>query len=153
MPDGFRSKEGFLILDEKLSAGNVTPAQIVIEGDIISQPVQDGIERLKTAMATDKEKVFALPQPLEVNKDGTIALLTVPVAGDSAEDEAQGAIRRLCQEYVPAAFGSVPETVSVTGETAYNMDFFDTANNAVFYIFPIVLGMSFPRLPLHCRAA
>ncbi len=130
----------------------MTPAQIVIEGDIASQPVQGAIESLKAAMATDIVNAFSLAAPLEVNKAGTVALLTVPVAGDSAEDESKAAISRLRREYVPAAFAGVPATVSVTGETAYNMDFFDTANNAVFYIFPFVLGISFFLLMLVFRS-
>ena len=34
MPSGIDSKDGFLILDEKFSAGEATPAEIVIDGDI-----------------------------------------------------------------------------------------------------------------------
>ena len=86
MSDDFRSKKGFDILDEKFSAGNITPAQIVIEGDINSQSVRNAIESLKDKLATDN--AFSPPQPLEENEAGTIALLTVPVAGDSADEEA-----------------------------------------------------------------
>ena len=53
MPDGIESKEGFIILDEKFSAGEATPPEIVIEGDINSQPVQSGIEQLKASLAGD----------------------------------------------------------------------------------------------------
>ena len=35
-PDGIESKEAFLILDKEFSAGEVTPADIVIDGDISS---------------------------------------------------------------------------------------------------------------------
>ena len=153
MPDDIRSKQGFDILDEKFSAGNVAPAQIVIEGDIDSQPVQAGIKSLMTAMATDNVNAFGPPQPLEVNDTRNLALLTVPVAGDSAEDKAQDAISRLRRKYVPEAFGGVPSAKAyVTGETAYNMDFFSAANNAVFYVFPFVLGISFLLLMLVFRS-
>ena len=50
MPDGIESKEGFLVLDQKFSAGEATPAEIVIDADIDSQPVQSGIERLIAAL-------------------------------------------------------------------------------------------------------
>ena len=151
MPDDLISKKGFDILDEKFSAGNVTPAQIVIEGDINSQTVRKAIESLEDKLATDD--AFSPSQPLEVNDAGTIAMLTVPVAGDSAEDEAQDAIRRIRRQYVPDFFGDIPGAkVYVTGETAYNIDFFDTANNAVFYIFPFVLGISFLLLLLVFRS-
>ena len=153
MPDDIRSKQGFVVLDEKFSAGNVTPAQIVIEGDINSQPVQEGLGRLKAAIAEDPANAFGTPDPLSVSNDGRIALLSVPVVGDSAEDVAQDAIRRFRREYVPDAIGSLPATeVYVTGETAYNMDFFSMAKNATVYVFPFVLALSFVLLMLVFRS-
>ena len=141
MPDDIRSKQGFVVLDDKFSAGDVTPAEIVIEGDIGSQAVQDGIESLEAAMAADN--AFGLAAPLEVNDAGTLAALTVPVAGDASTKEAEDAIKRLRQQFVPAAFGGGPAKVHVTGETAYNLDIFDTFKKAAFVVFPFVLGMSF----------
>ena len=142
LPDKVESKQGFDILDEKFSAGDVTPAQIVFQGDVDSAPVQSAIEDLKAAMASNT--AFGPPQPLEFNQSRTIALLTVPVAGDSTEDVAETAIKRLRSEYVPKAFGSIANTnVNVTGETAYNLDFFDLAKGAAWIVFPFVLGVSF----------
>ena len=153
MPDDVRSKQGFDILDQEFSAGDVTPAQIVIEGDIASQPVQDGIDRLRAAMSTDAVRAFSPPRPLEVSDDGSLALLTVPVVGDSTEDRAEDAIRRLRQQYVPEAFKDAPAAmVHVTGETAYNIDFFDAANKGTRWVFPFVLGMSFLLLLLAFRS-
>ncbi|MCZ6892413.1 MAG: MMPL family transporter, partial [Chloroflexi bacterium] len=144
LPDDFRSRQGFDILDEKFSAGNVTPVEIVIEGQIDSQPVQAAIEALKTKMASDPEGAFGQPHPPEINEAGTLQLLSVPVAGDSANVGAKKAIRRLHDEYIPEVFGDPPVArVYVTGETAYTMAFFDTAKKSVFYVFPFVLGMSF----------
>ena len=150
MPDGIESKEGFLILDEEFSAGVTTPAEIVIEGDIDSEAVQTGVERLKAIMAEDSS--FAPPRPLEVNPARDLALLSVPVAGDSASKEAEDAIRRLRQEHVPTAFQSAPARVLVTGETAYNIDFFELANDSARIVFPFVLGVSFLLLMLVFRS-
>ncbi len=143
MPDDVRSRRAFDIIDEKFSAGTVTPAQIAIDGPINSPQVQDAINKLVALMDKDPEGSFDTPQPIEVSEDGGSALLTVPVAGDSAEGEAKQAILRLRQEYVPAAFASAPGVnVYVTGETAFNIDFFTASNGAVRYVFPFVLGMS-----------
>jgi RND superfamily putative drug exporter len=144
LPDDAASKRGFDILDEKFSAGNVTPAQIVIGGDIASQGVQGAIDALKASMAADGDRAFGVPLPLEISVDGRVALLSVPVVGDAAEDRAEEAITRLRSRYIPDAFAVVPATnVYVTGETAGSLDFFETANRAVLYVFPFVLGMSF----------
>ena len=153
LPDDVRSKQGFEILDEKFSAGNVTPAEVVIEGQISSPEVQAAIEALKTKLASDPAGAFGEPQPPEVNAEGTLLLLTVPVAGDSANVESKSAIRRLDDQYIPEIFDDVSAAkVYVTGETAYTMAFFDTAKRAVFFVFPFVLAMSFLLLMLVFRS-
>ena len=153
MPDDIPSKRGFDILDAKFSAGNVTPARIVIQGDIQSQQVQGALDALRGSMASDSEGAFGAPFPLETSADGRLAALSVPVAGDASEDVAEDAVRRLRQQYVPAALAAAPGTnMYVTGETAYNIDFFDTANRAVRYIFPFVLATSFLLLLLVFRS-
>ena len=144
------SKEGFIILDEQFSFGEVTPAEIVIDGDIDSATVQEGIDRLRTALASDA--AFSTPRPLEVNPARDLAVLSVPVAGDSATQENQDAVKRLRDQYVPSAFGGVPAEVFVTGETATNIDFFDLANGSAKIVFPFVLGISFILLMLVFRS-
>ena len=82
-----------------------------------------------------------------------LRFLRWPLNGDSAEAPAEDAVKRLREEYVPAAFGSLPATDAyVTGETAYNLDFFKTAKDAVWVVFPFVLGMSFILLMIVFRS-
>jgi RND superfamily putative drug exporter len=150
MPDGLESKEAFLILDAEFSAGEVTPAEIVIDGDIDSPSVQAGIQELQTLLAGDG--AFGSPRPLDVNGAGDLALLSVPVAGDSVSDEAQEAIRRLRRDHVPAAFAGVLANVYVTGETAMNLDFFDIAKDSAPVVFTFVLGISLLLLTLVFRS-
>ena len=69
-PDELESKQAFLTLDEKFSFGEVTPAEIVIRGDIASAPVQAGIERLKELLAADVAGAFGAPRELEVSDAG-----------------------------------------------------------------------------------
>ncbi len=141
MPDGIAAKEGFLILDEKFSAGEATPAEIVIDAEIDSQPVQLGIERLTAALEADS--FFSQARELQVNPQRDLALLSVPVAGDATSRATQDAIKRLRNTHIPAAFAGVQATVLVTGETAFNIDFFKIADDAALVVFPFVLGMSF----------
>jgi RND superfamily putative drug exporter len=150
MPDSIQSKEGFLILDDEFFAGEVTPAEIVIDGDIGSPAVQAGTLDLQALLAGDED--FGSPRPLEVNDAGDLALLSVPVAGDAVGAEAQDAIERLRRNYVPAAFAGVPANVYVTGETAMNLDFFDVAKDSAPVVFAFVLGISFLLLTLVFRS-
>jgi RND superfamily putative drug exporter len=140
-PDGIESKEAFLILEEKFAQEDTTPAEIVIDGDANSPEVLAAVDRLKTRLAEDS--VFGEPRELEVNAAGDLGLLAVPVLGDSASKASQEAIKRLRSEYVPESFAGVPVEVSVTGETAFNIDFFDMAKGATPIVFIFVLGVSF----------
>ena len=140
-PDGIESKEGFLILDQEFSAGEVTPAEIVIEGDINSPAVQAAIGRLTAALETDAS--FGQPKPLIISEDGELGLLVAPVAGDSATQATIESIKRLRNEYVPGAFQGVPAEVFVTGETALNIDFFNMSKDAAKVVIPFVLAVSF----------
>ena len=65
-----------------------------------------------------------MPRPLEVNPAGNLALLSVPVAGDTADDASLDAVKRLRSKYIPAAFEGIAAEVHVTGDTAFNIDFF-----------------------------
>ena len=141
LPDGIESKEGFLILDKEFSAGEATPAEIVIDGDIDSSAVRSAIDRLTLALAA--ETLFAPPRPLDVNPARDLAVLRVPIDRDAVSVETQDAIKRLRRTLIPAAFDGVPATVLVTGEAAFNLDFFKIADDAVYVVFPFVLGVSF----------
>ena len=150
LPDRIESKQAFLILDQEFSAGEVTPAEIVIDGDVASPLVQAGVQRLTTLLRADES--FSRPRPLEVNEAGDLALLSVPVNGDSATEEPLNAVKRLRKQYVPEAFAGVPAEVHVTGETAFNIDFFDLAKDSARIVFPFVLGVSFLLLMLVFRS-
>ena len=149
-PDGIESKEAFQILDREFSAGEVTPAEIVISGDISSPEVQDAIGRLTSSLEPDAN--FGTPKTLTVSEDGEVGLLAVPVSGDSSTQATLDAIMRLRSEYIPAAFQGVPAGVYVTGETASNIDFFDMSKNAAKVVIPFVLAVSFLLLMIIFRS-
>ena len=148
-PDGIESKEGFEILDREFSAGEVTPAEIVIKGDINSPEVQAAIGRLTAALGTDPS--FGQPKPLTISEDGEVALLSVPLSGDSSTQVTLDSIKRLRSEHVPAAFQGSAE-VYVTGEAAQNIDFFDMSRDAAMVVIPFVLAVSFLLLMIVFRS-
>ena len=51
LPDRFPSKQGFDALNRDFPGTGVDPAQIVIQGDVSSAPVQSAIEQLKASLA------------------------------------------------------------------------------------------------------
>ncbi|MFQ5933008.1 MAG: MMPL family transporter [Dehalococcoidia bacterium] len=152
MPERLKSRQGFEILEQEFSFGLVTPAEIVIDGNLDSEGVQDGIDRLRALLLADP--VFDPPDPLLIptNVAGDVALISVPVAGDPLDDEAIEAITRLRDSYVPEAFGGADAEVFVTGETAFNMDFFQMAADYTPIVFSFVLGLSFILLTIVFRS-
>ena len=149
-PDRYDSKQAFLMLDEKFSFGEVTPAEIVIDGDIDSPEVQAAIERLTGLLAGNE--AFSAPRPLQVNEGRDLALLAVPVAGDATTDASLDAVALLDDVYVEEAFSGVSADVYVTGETAFNRDFFAVASDSVWIVFPFVLGVSLLLLTMVFRS-
>ena len=150
LPDKLESKQAFLVLDEKFSFGEVTPAEIVIQGDIASPEVQDGITRLRALLATDD--AFGEPRELEVSPDGTVALLAVPVAGDTSGAASIAAVKRLDNDYVEEAFAGIDANIFVSGETAFNIEFFAISARSAWIVFPFVLGISFLLLTVVFRS-
>ncbi|MCH8088764.1 MAG: MMPL family transporter [Chloroflexi bacterium] len=152
MPDRLQTKQGFLILEREFSFGLVTPAEVVIDGDIGSEAVQKGLDDLRALLASDPASAFGPPAPLDVNLAGDLALLSVPVAGDPDADEAIQAVKRLRDDYVPRAFDGVDAEVLVTGLSAFDIDFFQMAADYTPIVFAVVLGFSFVLLTIVFRS-
>ena len=152
LPDDLEVKQGFLILDEEFSAGEVTPAEIIIEGAIDSPSVQGGIGRLTELISNDLQGAFNTPDPLEVSGARDLALLSVPVNGDADSEFARAAIVRLREDYIPSAFAGVPGQVLVGGATAGSEDFSAQVRSSAPVVFGFVLALSFILLMLVFRS-
>ena len=139
-PDSFQSKRAFGVLDRQFSAGRVSPVQIVVDGPVSSPAVRSGISRLKNELATDK--AFG-PLQVQTAASGTLALLSVPVNGDSVGDLALAKVRDLRGTLVPQAFAGSGTSVYVTGQTAFNVDYIDIVNRYFPWVFALVLSLSF----------
>lgn len=149
LPDGFRSKEGFRILEEEFSYGLVSPAEIVVNGDIDSASVQGAIQRLEESLEADP--AFG-PLTMETNGVRDLALLSVPVAGDPTSDEAMDSVRRLRETHIASAFAGVEAEALVTGATAMNIDYLDVTSGYTPIVFLFVLGLSFLLLTVVFRS-
>jgi RND superfamily putative drug exporter len=160
MPEDSEARHGFEILDEEFSAGRLAPVQFAIEGDQAS--AQAGIENLRTALAAETvttdsgtEPAF-LPIPEQGwarwNEAGDVALLEATLNIPTNDERAYTEIDHLRNEIVPAAFNGTGAEVYVTGETAFNQDFFTLANDYAPIVIAFVLGLSFLLLLLAFRS-
>lgn len=150
LPDNMDSKKGFRILEEDFSFGLLTPARIVIDGDIDSPSVQEGIARLTSTLQADPS--FYGQPTLQVNPAGDLAELSAPVLGDPTDEEAIDAVKRLRRSYIPEAFRGVEATVLVTGATGGNIDYINMTSDYLPIVFVFVLGLSFVLLTIVFRS-
>jgi RND superfamily putative drug exporter len=131
----------FQMLEDEFSAGMISPLEIVVESDDVTDPeVADGIERLTAELAARPE--FGQAR-IETSPDGTLALISVPVAGEPESELAHDAVRELRGEIIPLAFAGSDSDVYVTGQTAFSRDAIDQIEAYTPYVFAFVLGASF----------
>jgi putative drug exporter of the RND superfamily len=148
LPDEAESKKAFLILDRDFSGGLGSPIEIVIDG-AISPSVMTSIEDMQAVL--DNDPSFG-PSVVELNEADDLALVSAPLAGDIASDDAMNAVRELRTAIVPQVFNDQPVEVLVGGDTAYNIDYLDQAKAYTPVIFVFVLGLSFVLLTVAFRS-
>lgn len=160
MPEDSRVRQGFEILNSDFSAGRLAPVQFAIEGDPAA--AEAGIENLRGALAAEtfvedgETRPAYLPVPADGwarwNAENDVALLEATLTIPSNDERSYAEIERLRSEIVPAAFGGSTATVYVTGETAFNQDFFDLVEQYTPIVLAFVLGLSFLLLLLAFRS-
>ena len=155
-PDGAQTKEAFTVFKEEFSVGEVSPAgflspaEIVVDGDVNSPEVQEAMARLAKSLVDDP--TFPVPPTQEANADGDLALLTLPFPGEPNSRAATAKMSTLREEHIPAAFDGVPAKVYVGGVTAEAADFFGIVDVYTPIVFAFVLGLSFIILMLVFRS-
>ena len=66
--------------------------------------------------------------------------MTVPQVGESQSKTGVAAVQHLRETYVPRAFGGVDANVLVGGEAARTIDYTDTTDFWMPFVFAFVLG-------------
>jgi RND superfamily putative drug exporter len=87
-----------------------------------------------------------------VNAAGDLALIAAPLNGDFQAKTSADAVVNLRSETIPSAFEGVAVDVLVGGQTAFNVDFIEDADQAQPVIILWVLGLSFVLLMLVFRS-
>jgi uncharacterized membrane protein YdfJ with MMPL/SSD domain len=149
IPDRYESKQGYLLLNEEFPGQTTEPVVIAVAGDVESAAVQDALGRLEQELAS--RPIFGEPV-VETNGDGTVASVTVPIAGDSIADPAVDAVRELRAEAIPRAFEGTNAEVYVGGNTAEELDYHETVDYWLPIVLVFVLGLSFILLTIAFRS-
>jgi uncharacterized membrane protein YdfJ with MMPL/SSD domain len=133
--------------------GESIPANVVVEADdVTSGPVAVAIEDLQARTAADGD-LFEPGASTEVNPDGTVADITIPIAGNGTDATSNRALDELRGELIPATLGAVGgTTVAVTGMTASTADFNASMSSHIPWVFGFVLTAAFLLLMVTFRS-
>jgi uncharacterized membrane protein YdfJ with MMPL/SSD domain len=133
--------------------GGVEPAEVAITApNVKAKPVADQVETLRERIAADSHD-FGAAQSYRVSKDGKVAELRVPLAGDGTDARSQAALKKLRDDLIPATIGKVPAAqAQVGGPTAGSVDFNDLLSQRMPWVFAFVLGAAFLLLLVSFRS-
>jgi uncharacterized membrane protein YdfJ with MMPL/SSD domain len=148
LPDRLASKRGFVALQRNFPEVTADPAEIVVAEGYDSGADQ-ALMGLRDRLATDSR--FGRGE-LRLSPDGDVAVLSVPVRGDSASSEAVAAVRTLRSDTIPEAFAGTDTKVYVGGDTAENIDYFDSVIDPAPIVLAFVLGLTFVLLTIVFRS-
>jgi len=122
--------------------GTALPANVVVEApDVNSAQVQAAIQELRErAVATGRAHE---PFTVDVNRDGTVANITIPIDGKGTDAGSEASLAAL-RDVVPETVGALPDTeVGVTGLTAAWIDSKNEVKSQLPAVFAFVLLFAF----------
>jgi RND superfamily putative drug exporter len=149
LPEDSNSRHAFDVLNEEFSDGVLTGDIVIDAPDVKAPAVQSGIADLTVSLDGDE---FFGSSELEMNEAGDLALLTVAMPGDFSSPESKSALKRLRNDYIPAAFDDETADIFVGGPTAETVDSVQTQKDYLPFVFTFVLGLSFLLLLLVFRS-
>jgi uncharacterized membrane protein YdfJ with MMPL/SSD domain len=123
--------------------GTALAANVVVRApDVTGPAMQAAIQRLEQqALATGRAHE---PITVDVNHDGTVANITVPIEGKGTDAGSKASLATLRDVIVPDTVGAVPDTESgVTGLTARWLDGTDQIKSKLPLVFAFVLVLAF----------
>ncbi len=123
--------------------GTAIPAHVVVKAHDVNAPaVREAIDRFEQrALASGR---MHEPITVDVNKDATVANITVPIAGTGADAASNAAVVALRNEIVPETLGALPNVESgVTGLTAQWKDTTEQTKSTLPLVFAFVLVFAF----------
>src|SRR5262245_54887093 len=123
--------------------GTALPANVVVKAPDVNAPaVRDAIEQLqRQAIASGQMQE---PITVDVSRDGTVADITIPIAGTGTDETSVAALDALRGEIVPATVGRIPDVDSgVTGLAAQWKDQADQMTSTLPPVVVFVLLFAF----------
>ena len=140
LPEETDERHAFDVMIEEFSDGIIRAEIVVLAPDVSESSVQRAIEDLTASLVSDD---FFGTAESTISANGDLVDIRVSIAGDISSDESMAGIRRLRDDYIPAAFAGVDAEVLVGGGTAEVIDSVAIVWQYVPLIMAAVLAASF----------
>ena len=167
LPDSAQSKQAFnIIVKDFPASGSQASARVAIQASGVGTPATSSgapaqllppfdtaVASLESSISTDPN--FGVPMDPKVSKDGSVALVEIPLAGAATDPQSETAVNTIAElrsNYIPKAFDGTGAKVLVGGDTAFVKDFFDISANYTPLIILVVLMLSFILLTVVFRS-
>jgi uncharacterized membrane protein YdfJ with MMPL/SSD domain len=138
-------------MQESFPGGGIPALVMVKVDDTSAADVRTAIAKLRhDAVATGQ---FHEPTSVTVNPQGTIALVSLPIAGSGTDTASTQALQTLRDDVVPTSVGTLPGSdVGVAGLAANSVDFNSQMKHAAPFVFAFVLAFAFVLLLITFRS-
>ena len=149
IPEEEDVRHAFDVVIADFSDGIITADIVVLASNVSAGPVLNAVNDLKSSLESDQ---FFGNAESTVNAGGDLVHISVSISGDMSAPESIAGIRRLREDYIPAAFEGVNAEVLVGGDTASVMDDVEIVKQWVPLIMLAVLAASFVLLLVAFRS-
>ena len=123
--------------------GEALPANVVVEAPDVNTPTMQAAIRRLEERALASGRMYE-PITVDVNEAGTVADITVPIAGKGADAESNASLAVLRDEIVPTTVGALPDAeAGVTGLTAQWIDGSEAIKASLLPVVAFVLVFAF----------
>jgi uncharacterized membrane protein YdfJ with MMPL/SSD domain len=131
--------------------GDALAAQVLVQApDVNTGAVRSAIADLeRRALATGE---MFRPIEVDVNDAGTVAFISIPIAGNGTNSASKHAVNTLRDELVPQTVGRLDATTGVGGTTASSIDFEQQFRSRTPYVFAFVFALTFVLMLLAFRS-
>ena len=137
---------------QKAFPGDALAAQVVVKApDVRSPAVRSAIGALEVGALATRE--MFRPIEVDINRAGTVALVSIPIAGNGTNSASKHAVHRLRDDLVPTTVGRLPDaTTGVGGMTAQSIDFEHQFRQRTPFVFAFVFALTFALMLLAFRS-
>ncbi|MCH8223509.1 MAG: MMPL family transporter [Chloroflexi bacterium] len=139
LPEDSAVRHAFEVVVAEFSDGVISADIVIDSADATAPAILAGVESLEADLADDP---FYGDTEVTIAPGNDLIVINAVMQGDYSGQEAEDALSRLRDQYVPAAFDGAAD-VYVTGVTAEVVDEVNLLKNWLPLVFGLVLGSSF----------